>query len=117
MTKTYTPHKHADILRAIAEGIPVQAYYHSSPEKGWQDIDTNMPFSIFLSGDVEYRIKPEEVVDYALVYENGTVAARFYLGTNDVHMFSGVRHYELGQGFVKRTRVDGKIVSFEFIPK
>ena len=70
MTKTYTPHKHADILRAIAEGIPVQAHYHSSPEKGWQDIDTNLAFSIFLSGDVEYRIKPKpKVKKWRWVYE------------------------------------------------
>ena len=62
MTKTYTPHVHADILRAIAEGIPVQAYYHNSSENGWRDIDTNLPFSIFLSGNVEYRIKPKPKV-------------------------------------------------------
>lgn len=117
MTKTYTPHKHADVLRAIAEGIPVQAHYPSSPEKGWQDIDTNLSFSIFLSGDVEYRIKPEEAVDYAMVHENGVVASQFYPSTRHVYSFTGASHYELRQGFVKRTRIDGKVISFEFISK
>lgn len=57
-----TPHKYAEILRAIADGIPVQAYHPLSPEKGWQDIDTNLSFSVFLSGGVEYRIKPKPLI-------------------------------------------------------
>ena len=110
MTKTYTPHKHAEVIKAWADGKPVE--WREASMLSWQLI-ANPGFV----KDYEYRIKPEEVVDYALVYENGVVAGQFYPSTNDVCMYSGAGHYERRQGFVKRTRIDGKVISFEFISK
>jgi hypothetical protein len=110
MTKTYTPHVHAEVIKAWADGKPVE-WRICSPED-WQLIEN--PGFI---EDYEYRIKPEEVVDYALVYGNGVVASQFYPSTRHVYSFTSASHYELRQGFVKRTRIDGKVISFEFIPK
>lgn len=110
MNKKYTPRVHAEVIKAWADGKPVE--WREDPLQGWQLIEN--PGFI---KDYEYRIKPEEVVDYALVYENGVVAGQFYPSTNDVHMFTGVSHYVSRQGFVKRTRIDGKVNSFEFISK
>ena len=110
MTKTYTPHVHAEVIKAWADGKPVE--WRESPMLSWQLI-ANPGFT----KDYEYRIKPEEVVDYALVYENGVVASQFYPSTHHVYSFTGASQYELRQGFVKRTRIDGKVISFEFISK
>lgn len=109
-TEKYTPHKHAGVIKAWADGKPVEWREH--PSDYWRLIGS----PAFIE-DYEYRVKPEEVVDYALVYENGVVAGQFYPSTNDVHMFTGVNHYVSRQGFVKRTRIDGKVNSFEFISK
>ena len=110
MTKTYTPHVHAEVIKAWADGKPIE--WRKNPSKDWLLIEN----SGFLK-EHEYRIKPEEVVDYALVYENGTVAAQFCPSLNNVHLTAHACHYDFRQGFVKRTRIDGKVISFEFISK
>ena len=110
MTKTYTPHVHAEVIKAWADGKPIEWRICSTED--WQLIENPG----FVKG-FEYRIKPEEVVDYAMVYENGVVSSQFYPRINDVHVCTGALNYDFRQGFVKRTRVDGQVVSFEFIPK
>ncbi len=110
MTKTYTPHVHAETIKAWADGKPVEG--RESPLHNWRLTET--PGFV---KDYEYRIKPEEVVDYALVYENGVVAFQFYPSTNDANIFTRANHHGFHQGFVKRTRIDGKVISFEFISK
>ena len=116
MTKTYTPHKHAEVIKAWADGKTIQFKAKDSDE--WDDANCNSASKhLMFYTDYFYRIKPEEVVDYALVYDNGVVASQFYPSTRHVYSFTGASPYELRQGFVKRTRIDGKIVSFEFISK
>lgn len=116
MTKTYTPHVHAETIKAWADGKTIQFKAKSSDE--WDDANCNSASKhLMFYTDYFYRVKPEEEVDYALVYENGVVAAQFYPSTNDVYMFTGVSHYVSRQGFVKRTLIDGKVISFEFISK
>ena len=110
MTKTYTPHVHAEVIKAWADGKPVE--WRENPLQSWRLIEN--PGFI---EDNEYRVKPEEVVDYALVYGNGVVAAQFCPSLNNIHMAAHACHYDFRQGFVKRTRIDGQVVSFEFIPK
>ena len=116
MTKTNTPHKHAEVIKAWADGKTIQ-FKARDPDE-WDDANCNSASKhLMFYTDYFYRIKPEEVVDYALVYANGVVASQFYPSLNDVHMFTDVRHYELRQGFVKRTMIYGKVISFEFISK
>lgn len=110
MTKTYTPHVHAEVIKGWADGKPVE--WRENPLQSWRLIEN--PGFI---EDNEYRIKLEEVVDYAMVYTNGVVSSQFYPSTNHVYRSTGASHYELRQGFVKRTRIDGKVISFEFISK
>ena len=108
MTKTYTPHVHAEVIKAWADGKPIE--WRKNPSKDWLLIEN----SGFLK-EHEYRIKPEEVVDYALVYEDGTVTTKFHSSTFDVQRAILPSDYRHRQGFVKRTRIDCKIISFEFI--
>lgn len=110
MTKTYTPHVHAAVIKAWADGKPVES------RLDWDDQWSYVQNPIW-NPEQQYRVKPEKVVDYALVYENGVVAGQFCPSINDVHMFTGAGHYASRQGFVERTRIDGQVVSFEFIPK
>lgn len=116
MTKTYTPHKHAEVIKAWADGKTVQFKEKDSDE--WGDANCSI-YGQWLRFHPEhsYRIKLEEVVDYALVYETGVVAPQFCPSLNNVNMTAHACHYDLRQGFVKRTRIDGKIISFEFISK
>ena len=110
MTEKYKPHVHAETIKAWADGKPVE-WRICAPED-WQLIE-NPGFV----KDYEYRIKPEEVVDYALVYANGVVSSQFNPSINNIHMTTRACHYDFRQGFVKRTRIDGKVISFEFISK
>ena len=116
MTKTYTPHKHAEVIKAWADGKTIQFKMKDSDEWGESNCSSDDRWLMW-KPEFFYRIKPEEVVDYALVYDNGVIAAKFYPSTDDVNIFTRASHYVFRQGFVKRTRIDGKIVSFEFIPK
>lgn len=116
MTKTNKPHVHAEVIKAWADGKTVQFRMKDSDEWGDAHLFSDGRWLMF-HPEFFYRIKPEEVVDYALVYKNGVVAGQFYPRLNDVHMFTGVSHYVSRQGFVKRTQIDGKVISFEFISK
>lgn len=110
MTKTYTPHVHAEVIKGWADGKPVE--WREDPLQSWRLIEKPGFIEYY-----EYRIKPEEVIDYALVYKNGVVAGQFYPSIHHVYSFTGASHYEPRQGFVKRTQLDGQVVSFEFIPR
>ena len=116
MTKTNKPHVHAEVIKAWADGKTIQFRMKDSDEWGDANCSSAGQWLMFLPVYF-YRIKPEEVVDYALVYDNGVVAAQFNPSTSHVYSSTGASHYERRQGFVKRTRIDGKIVSFEFISK
>ncbi len=107
MTKTYTPHKHAEAIKAWADGKPVE--WREASMLSWQLI-ANPGFI----KDYEYRIKPEEVVDYAVTHQNGMPGVVFKPTIACLVDFYSANNY---QGFLKRTQLDGQVVSFEFIPK
>ena len=60
MTKTYTPHVHAEAIKAWADGKPIE--WRKNPCEDWRLIENPR----FLKEHF-YRIKPEEVVDYTIV--------------------------------------------------
>lgn len=55
-----TEHKHAEVLRAIADGKTVQVLVLTGVERGdfWIDIPTRPSISMY--HEKTYRIKPEE---------------------------------------------------------
>ena len=55
-----TEHKHAEVLRAIADGKTVQVLVLTGSDKGdfWVDIATRPSISMY--HEKTYRIKPEE---------------------------------------------------------
>lgn len=69
-----TPHKCAEILRAIADGKPVQFRLTNTARKKWEDLDTSTSFSIFQGLAVEYRIKPKPLIKkwrWVITAQNG----------------------------------------------
>lgn len=107
MTKTNKPHVHAEVIKAWADGKPVE--WRAPPFADWQLIENPRFYK-----DDEYRIKPEEVVDYTVVLPDGRPGAVF---TSTIKCLSDYYSTSNYQGYVKRTRLDGQVVSFEFIPK
>lgn len=53
-----TPHKHAAIIKAWADGAQVQTRMHNMPESTWCDIESPAWHSEYF----EYRIKPAVIV-------------------------------------------------------
>lgn len=65
-----TKHKHAEVIKAWADGAEIQAYIN--PDYGWQTV--LMPT---WAPDIQFRIKPKEpepVVKYINVYEKHCAA-------------------------------------------
>ena len=115
---TTKKHPLADVLIAIAEGKTVEVRSKLFTNTNWQTIQVSTDGTLIIDTNLaEYRVKPKEVVDYALVFDNGVVASQFYPSTHNICSFIGDRHYKFRQGFVKRTRIDGKVISFEYISK
>lgn len=54
-----TPHKHAEVIKAWADGATIQSRRHFDGE--WQDIHGNEPKWIF---QFEYRVKPNTLARY-----------------------------------------------------
>lgn len=106
-TEKYTPHVHAEVIKAWADGKPIEWREHSSQE--WRLIK-NPGFLVHY----EYRIKPEEVVDFTVVLLDGRTGVTFTDTISNLEHYYSINHY---QGYLKRTRLDGKVVSFEFISK
>ena len=69
---TNKPHRHADILLAIAEGKQVQFHFRS--DLGWVDFDPDTHVNPITTGyDYSWRVKPEpkpDVVRYFGVSSN-----------------------------------------------
>lgn len=107
-------HPHAEVIKAWADGKAIEfRSYESLP---WTLLKTQEESKVCpeFRKDHEYRIKPDEVVDYSLVYSNGQTDNNFH---NNFEIMKAYYKGSVNQGFLKRTRVDGKVVSFEFIPK
>jgi len=106
--KKYTPHVHAETIKAWADGKPIE--YKSGVDRQWVLID-NPSFLV----DFEYRVKPEEVVSYTVVFSYSVVGANYFPSTDRAATYY-VNSLDNFQGYCKRTTIDGKVVALEFIP-
>ena len=106
MTKTYTPHVHAEVIKAWADGKAIEA---RDWDHTWFDV-----LNPIWNPRQQYRVKPEEVVDFTIVLSDGRPGAVFTTQRVDLGHHYSASNY---QGYMKRTRLDGKVVSFEFISK
>jgi hypothetical protein len=108
--KKYTPHKHAEVIKAWAEGKPIQM----QGEQGtWVDLD-NVQL-LWLSRSI-YRVKPEEVVDFTIVDSRGALGGSFANTIVELRNWYDIS-FPTRQGILKRTKVDGKVIAMEFISK
>ena len=107
-----TTHRHAEILRAIADGNVVQ--YQTPTGGAWMDFQPDI--HVFPTNDrhLVWRVKPEEIVDYTVVLVEGRPGAVFTSTISELPHYYTANNY---QGYMKRTLLDGKVVSFEFISK
>lgn len=106
-TEKYTPHVHAEVIKAWADGKPVEWRQGS-------DYEWSYAHSPCWEPGLQYRVKPEEIVDYTMVLVEGRPGAIFTSTISELPYYYVANNY---QGFMKRTRLDGKVVSFEFISK
>lgn len=106
-TKKYTPHPHAEAIKAWADGKPIESRLDC--DDPWFYVQN----PIWNPGQ-QYRVKPEEVVDYTVVLSDGRPGVIFTSTMVCLEYHYATNNY---QGYMKRTRLDGKVVSFEFISK
>lgn len=106
-TEKYTPHVHAEVIKAWADGKAIE--FRPGSDYKWRNADNPRWVT-----EYQYRIKPEEVVDYTMVLVEGRPGAIFTSTISELPYYYVANNY---QGFMKRTRLDGKVVSFEFISK
>lgn len=106
----HTPHVHAEVIKAWADGKPIE--WRRKGDPNWTGLYTPTP----VWGDTnEYRVKPEEVVDYTVVHQSGTAGTHFHPSKEKADSFYYSSIYN--QGYCKRTTIDGKVVALEFIPR
>jgi len=67
-----TPHKWADVIKAMVDGIPVQLKSH--PDKEWTDWEQPYvtPFNV---PEYEWRIKPDPKPDVEMYFELAFLSA------------------------------------------
>jgi len=106
-------HPHAEVIKAWADGKTVQVRV---PRMEWRDFTYNGNNYLSFDKNLEYRIKPEEVVEYTVVYRSGVPGSHFLKTIEGVVDFYSV-HGKGHEGYLKRTTVDGKVVKMELIPK
>lgn len=107
-----TKHKHCEVTKAWADGAKIE--FREDFLSPW----TYTAHPGF-SEDYEYRVKPEPVVDYTVVNAAGYPGTSYCSLLEDLEQFYDYTSWckENRQGYMKRTMLDGKVVSFEFIPK
>ena len=105
----YTPHVHAEVIKAWADGKTIE--WRTDASMKW----SRAPSPTFRH-DYEYRVKPEEAVDYTIVTNSGIPCGKFDPQKDRILKFYLILHPNC-IGFLKRTMIDGKVVSMEFIPK
>lgn len=106
--KKYTPHVHAEVIKAWADGKPIEARH--APHREWEPVESPRWNPLW-----QYRVKPEEVVDYTVVFSNSVVGANYFPSTDRAVTYY-VNSLDNFQGYCKRTTIDGKVVALEFIP-
>lgn len=81
-----TPHKHADVIKAWADGAEVQ--YKSQIDNGWHSVSAPF-FDAIDAIDYEWRIKPEpkpDVVEALCLVRMGGLVTHLALGVPNVHI-------------------------------
>jgi hypothetical protein len=106
-------HKHADAIIAWANGEAVE--YKGPTDERWSSLP-NASQGLAARGFFpyyQYRVKPKEVLDYTIVFNDGMPGASFFPTPEGAN-----RYYEgqITQCYLQRTSVDGKVVDFKFIP-
>jgi len=99
-------HKHAEVLRAIADGKEVQ---FRNGNTGWKDAEFRPYTPLHHEGrDFEWRVKPEPKPDYCL-----------YAGYNDSNDFGELFNYEsgpmFGWKFKMKITIDGETNEPKFV--
>lgn len=84
-----TPHKHAELIKAWADGAQIQYKSQLRAERGW--VDDRMPsFDV----DYEWRIKPEPKPDvsfYGVAINESGIARIHYLGLENSRVDNNLR--------------------------
>lgn len=106
-------HPHAEVIKAWADGKTVQVLAGNGE---WSDMTYSDGSWNTFSPQIQYRIKPEEVVEYTVVHKSGLSGSHFLKTVEAVGDFYFSELTKI-QGFLKRTTVDGKVVKMEFVPK
>ena len=73
-----TPHKHADVLRAVADGRAVQ--FMSEATDCWADYTDKINITPMTHARFQWRIKPEPKPDVVCVGRAGANAWSFHTG-------------------------------------
>lgn len=94
------PHKYAEVIKAWADGKPIQVRFKNSTFWIDEEFDGGVP--LFNDSDREWRVKPERVDTYHLVE---------YMGEDDVEMYSS----ENLKANLRLTFEDKKLVKAEVI--
>jgi hypothetical protein len=106
-------HKHADVIIAWAEGKRIQ--YKSVDEVQWNDIHARNTPAWYDS--FEYRVKPEEVVEYTAVDNKNIPGATFFSSFEGVDKYYNWSREYFPDTYLQRTTIDGKVVDFKLVHK
>lgn len=82
MTTERKPHKWAEIIKAWADGKPIQYKYLDWKDSEWKDND--MPLPRFDISDLEWRVKPENLVVEECVYVSKTITEHGIKGSLEI---------------------------------
>ena len=91
-TPNKTPHVHAELIKAWADGAQIQIYNEAM--NGWIDIGNRGNIIYWCNGD-QFRIKPEpkpDVVRYSWLSPSGTSGTNslHYVGQDNIkHVYDG----------------------------
>ena len=66
-----TPHKHADLIKAWADGAVIQWYDDHPREHRWKDCSKDV---LDWSAPVQFRIKPEPTPDVTAYFKSGNIS-------------------------------------------
>lgn len=101
MTIERKPHKYAEVIKAWADGKPIQVRFKNSTFWIDEEFDGGVP--LFNYSDREWRVKPERVETYHTVE---------YMGEGDVEMYSSENNLKSN---LRLTFEDKKLVKAEVI--
>lgn len=86
-----TPHKHAALIKAWADGVEIQALVRGDGGCKWMDVNT----PIWRERD-EFRVKPSNVVRYCPVFTMPAGSVFLGMGVTDRHHATSLDHSDRG---------------------